>query len=955
MRPERWQQVREVLDAALALPAAERAVYLDKACAHDPELRGEVESLLDSHDQAGGNFLNSPAADLKSALGEPSLRSSWIGGRIGVYQIEAEIGHGGMGEVYRAVRADGLYKKEVAIKLVRGGYDTAAVLERFLHERQILASLEHPNIARLYDGGTTQEGLPFLVMELIVGTPIDQYCEEHDSAVHERLKLFTQVCAAVQFAHQRLVIHRDIKPSNILVTADGIPKLLDFGIAKILDPAAKAETTLVRPMTPEYASPEQVRGETITTATDVYSLGVVLYRLLTGHSPYPESTRTPLEFARVICELEPTKPSSAVARMTPREVSTPEDGAARDKTKGYSARRQRRLKGDLDNIALKALRKEPSRRYASVERFAEDMRRHLDGLPVAATRGSWTYRTKKFVRRHRVAAISASVVLMAILAGVVATVREARIAAANAPRAERRFNDVRKLANSFLFEFHDSIEHLQGSTPARELVVKRALEYLDSLSQEAGSDRTLQLELVTAYEKVGAVQGSPYRDNLGNSKGARESFQKAIALLEQLVKVSPSHSDLRSQLARDYGELGDILIAGGNLKAAMECYRKGLDALESDPHPNMKTRIRLEILYDRYGLGLTKTGQLGQAAESFQKSLNALDELIKEDPSDRDNVRDKAVTSIHLADCYTQMRRLTEGLAAYRLAHSLFESLAQPGNAQSARDVGVANAGIAELLLKTGQAKGALAIHTLVLAQDEIAARADPSNALLRRDLYIDFYKLASAQSALGELGYAIANQRKAVAQNEAEAAKDPTGQWRNDLETNYFALGVVLHKAHRNREALRTFEKARVMTESLFGSDPTRTELRADLVAIGMNESDVQLALGDRSAALAGYSNALSTAQSLAASSPENGDWQILLAQLNQKLGEFYAGQVKSEKQIARQKSDREESLRLLRKSREFWNRLQRRNAVGSDYADNPAEVERDISDSEGPTVAQS
>ena len=313
MKPERWQQVREILASAIALPEAERSAYLDKSCAADPELRSEVRSLLDSHEQAGSVFLNRPAADLKAGLTKTGLRSNWIGRRIGVYKIEAEIGHGGMGEVYRAVRADGQYKKEVAIKLVRGGYDTAAVLERFLHERQILASLDHPNIARLYDGGTTEDGLPYLVMELIEGTPIDQYCEEHDLPINERLKLFTQVCAAVQYAHQRLVIHRDIKPSNILVTTDGIPKLLDFGIAKILDPAAKAETTLVRPMTPEYASPEQVRGEPITTATDVYSLGVVLYRLLTGRSPYPENTKTPLELARVICELEPTKPSSAIA------------------------------------------------------------------------------------------------------------------------------------------------------------------------------------------------------------------------------------------------------------------------------------------------------------------------------------------------------------------------------------------------------------------------------------------------------------------------------------------------------------------------------------------------------------------------------------------------------------------------------------------------------------------
>ncbi len=312
MNPERWQQVRGILDIAIALPADGRTLYLDQACSGDAELRAEVESLLLSHEQAD-DFLKNPVVDLRSAMPDAVRKADRAGRRIGVYQIVEEIGHGGMGEVYRAVRADGQYDKQVAIKLVRLGLDTGFVLERFRHERQILASLDHPNIARLYDGGTTEDGIPYLVMELIEGTPIDQYCAEHNLEIPQRLQLFMQVCAAVQYAHQRLVIHRDIKPSNILVTADGVPKLLDFGIAKILDPsAAGAETTLIRPMTPEYASPEQIRGETITTATDVYSLGVVLYRLLTGRSPYPEKTRTPLEFARAICEVNPARPSTVV-------------------------------------------------------------------------------------------------------------------------------------------------------------------------------------------------------------------------------------------------------------------------------------------------------------------------------------------------------------------------------------------------------------------------------------------------------------------------------------------------------------------------------------------------------------------------------------------------------------------------------------------------------------------
>jgi eukaryotic-like serine/threonine-protein kinase len=312
MNPERWKQIREILDSVIHLPAADREAYLQEACSSDFELRSEVESLLQSHEQAGNVFLESPAVDLNTVLDQPEPESNWIGRLIGVYRIVEQIGHGGMGEVYRAVRADGQYEKEVAIKLVRTGYGSSELLQRFLHERQILASLDHPNIARLYDGGTTEDRVPYLVMELIEGTPIDLYCDQNDLGINERLKLFTQVCAAVQFAHQRLVIHRDIKPGNILVTKDGIPKLLDFGIAKFLDPSSGADTTMVRPMTPEYASPEQIRGEPITTATDVYSLGVVLYRLLTGHSPYPANTRTAFEYARVICELDPVRPSAAV-------------------------------------------------------------------------------------------------------------------------------------------------------------------------------------------------------------------------------------------------------------------------------------------------------------------------------------------------------------------------------------------------------------------------------------------------------------------------------------------------------------------------------------------------------------------------------------------------------------------------------------------------------------------
>jgi len=435
--PEQWEKVKDVLAATLDLAPTERADYLDRRCNGDDQLRGEVVRLLEREHAAGSNFLRQTALAQAATAVLPEQDNPWIGRRVGAYQIVEQIGQGGMGEVFRAARADGQYTKEVAIKLVRGGFDSAFIQGRFLNERQILASLDHPNIARLLDGGTTDGGIPYLVMELIEGERIDTYCDGQKLTVTERLELFRQVCAAVQFAHQRLVIHRDLKPSNILVTKEGVPKLLDFGIAKILDPgAARAESTLAGPMTPEFASPEQIRGAPITTASDVYSLGVVLYQLLTGRSPYPGNTAQSHELARAICETEPRRPSTAFLAAPHKAKDSAE--AVSELREGSPAKLRRRLAGDIDSIALKALRKEPGLRYGSVEQFAEDIRRHLEGLPVTATKGSWSYHAVKFVRRHRAGVAATAVVCLALGVGIEATLHEARIADANRRRAEAR-------------------------------------------------------------------------------------------------------------------------------------------------------------------------------------------------------------------------------------------------------------------------------------------------------------------------------------------------------------------------------------------------------------------------------------------------------------------------------------------------------------------------------------
>src|SRR5580704_16510147 len=386
MLPKRWDEIKDKLDAVLELDPAQRAAYLDEVSAADPELRQELDSLIASHEKADTDFLN--ILPLQPALSHTASndRDPMIGRRLGSYEIVEQIGAGGMGEVYRAYRADDQYRKQVAIKLVGGGVNSGLIVSRFRNERQILADLDHPNIARLLEGGSTEDGHPYFLMEYIQGQPLDRYCDENKLSVSERLKLFRSICSAVQYAHQKLVVHRDIKPSNILVTKEGIPKLLDFGIAKILGPDSGAlaidrTVTKFRMLTPEYASPEQWRGEAITTASDVYSLGVVLYELLTGHRPYRIADRPFDEMDRLAGEQEPERPSSAVLRveaMVSGGQSTQRNPESVSATReGTPVKLRRRLRGDLDNIILTALRREPQRRYATVEQCSEDLRRHL--------------------------------------------------------------------------------------------------------------------------------------------------------------------------------------------------------------------------------------------------------------------------------------------------------------------------------------------------------------------------------------------------------------------------------------------------------------------------------------------------------------------------------------------------------------------------------------------------
>lgn len=766
MTPERWRRVKEIFSAASELDPVAAGTCLDEACGGDAELRAEVESLLGAH-TAEEAIVDRPAAERlppEFVQGE----DRWLGRRIGPYEITALIGHGGMGEVYRARRVDAEYEKEVAIKLVPGGFHAAYMLQRFRAERQILASLDHPNIARLIDGGVTEDGAPYLVMELVEGEPLDRYASGHALRVRERLALFLDVCASVSYAHQHLVVHRDLKPGNILVTADGAVKLLDFGIAKLLQPAGTEATTaptvtLMRTLTPGFSSPEQILGKPVTTASDVYSLGVVLYVLLTGRSPYRRALDTAEDAIREVCDTEPLRPSAAVA-----EAAAPG---------------REPLGRDLDAIILRALRKEPERRYASVDQFADDVSRHLDGRPVMARGDDFSYRAGKFVRRHRLEVAAAAMLVVTLVAATVFSLREARIADEQRARAERHFASVRGLANTLLFDVNDAIQQLPGATRAREILVSNALKYLDTLSQEAGGDTALRLELAAAYEKVASMQGQAYAASKGDAPAALASYGKAIALLEPIVAAEPGNAQAVRALANLSLLQSRLLLLQGDAKAAVAGSQRAIGLLEpivkAQPGPEAKAELAgalmVHVLNIFYG-GSSKEERRSNA----NRAIAILEELASADPQNLEIAQNLGVAYSTLASTLAgsepDRAAIEESLALLRKALSIDERLVAESGGQNVdylRSLYTDRQNIAVHLYETGDVRGAL--EMLREAKSLLEKRAaDPEDVQVQLDAVLAGWQegrylreLGEAQEAETVLAGNIATIRKRGLEND--------------------------------------------------------------------------------------------------------------------------------------------------------------------------------------------
>ncbi len=552
MNVEIWQQIKEIFSTAVDMPESERAAYIEEKCGHDDKLLAEVRSLLEA-EKASDGFVEPPTIAVKF-LTTDARQTALSGMQVGAFRILREIGRGGMGAVYLAERADGEFEQKVAIKLIKRGLDTDEIVRRFRYERQILANLHHPNITKLIDGGTTDDGLPYLVMDHVDGLPLNKFADETSLSLVQRLELFLSVCDAVSYAHQNLIIHRDLKPSNILVTKDGVPKLLDFGIAKLLQPDL---VPMTRPtiadlsiMTPEYASPEQVRGEAVTTATDVYSLGIALYELLTGTRPYSFENQSLEKILHTVCESVPKAPSTALNFR----LQTPAAGQTNSELKRSPGQVDpRSLNGDLDNIVLMALRKEPSRRYSSVEQFADDIRRYLKGLPVIAQDDTFTYRAGKFIRRNKAGVAAGAGIILSLVGGLAATAYQSK--------KTRRQRDKAEKVNEFLQEI------LASADPRRQ--GKDVKGILKLAARKIAKDFAGEPEIVSELE---TTVGLTFL-NLGQIDLAEPLLRGA---LETRLRIFGRENKATAVSIYNFGRLAQ---AKGQTETAENHYREALSLL----------------------------------------------------------------------------------------------------------------------------------------------------------------------------------------------------------------------------------------------------------------------------------------------------------------------------------------------------------------------------------------
>jgi len=827
MNAERWQAIGELFEQALPLPVGERTALLDNACGADEELRREVASLLASH-QAGGGFLQHRIEKALASFHDTSIAGT-APVRVGPYRLIRELGRGGMGTVFLAERDDDEYYAQVAVKLVRPGMDIEFILARFRRERQTLARLQHPNISRLLDGGTTENGLPYFVMEYIDGPWLTAFAADRRLPVDDRLRMFLDVCSAVEYAHRNFIIHRDLKPGNILVDPDGVPKLVDFGICKLLRADAKSakDSTVGGPMTPDYASPEQMRGDAVTPLSDIYSLGAVLYELLTGTCPrrYARLTRV------------------AIEQMSRAGIALPSTVAGDQAV-------ARQLKGDLDSILMRALETEPERRYQGAAQLGEDLRRYLHREPVRARPQTVRYRAFKFVRRHRGHVLAAAAVFVALSAGLAVSVHEARMASS-------RQQQVRMMADKLVFDVHDAVRDLPGSTKARAVIVQTALDYLDASVSSVQGDGPAEKELAKAYRRLGDAQGNVRGANLGDSTGALARYRQASMLLDAALRRAPGDVDAVAERLVLYDRIGTLHALTGQLRDAVQTLEEGIrfgrasarsndtdvrSALSSlyldcsDARRNMNdymtalrdasealhlsegvaaerpsdqaARHSIANAYAAVGLAESGLNQLEQAHAHFQQGTAEMERLVSSDPRNVSWNRDLMLAHGHVADVLgnpdlPNLGDRTGALQAYRKAAEIGKTLYQADRAdqRAAADYGIVLSRV-ETMMDDRDPGAKLAVQQESIHVLEDAAKTDPGNVALKIDLALVNQHLGDSYTAAADIGNAHqAYVRSAAIASSGMKSGHASLHTLFILTTQRLALNAVARG--RRREAL--------------------------------------------------------------------------------------------------------------------------------------------------------
>jgi len=847
-------RLRELFEGAVELGPEERAGFLAASRTSDADLADELEELLAADAAAIKEEFWQQSAIRNQAL-ESQATESAVGETAGNYRLVKLIGKGGMGSVYLAERMDEEFEKFVAVKLINAAIYSPGLITHFRAERQILAGLEHPCIARLLDGGARADGLPYLIMEYVEGISPYDYARQHNLSTAQRLRLFRQICSAVHYAHQHMVIHRDLKPANILVTPDGTPKLLDFGIAKVLGPLpAQAGEALTEPgmlkMTVRYSSPEQVRGEAVTTASDVYSLGVILYELLTEHSPYRDADRATHLMMAAVCDEDPARPSIWTAK----------------------------LKGDLDNIVLRALRKAPVERYASVDQFSDDILRYLEGRPVLARGDAPLYVAAKFIRRNRVVVVAAALLLCSLIGGLI----EVSLARA---RAERRFNQVRQLAHSVMFDYADAIDRLPGSTPVRARLVNDALTYLDNLSKEADSPQ-LQREIVDAYVRVSNVQGNEYQNNLGDTAGSMASAHKAADSAEKLLREDRTPPALDSA-ASAFATYGDLLSSTGALPAAEQAYhraiglRQEIDAKSAGSLDNsLALSTSLRHMGDLYGdIGSQNLGKTAESVEYYEQAKAIVMKMVAQYPGNGEASRESYETLLSLSASESGIGRREDAAKDLNDALTLIEkvSAAEPNDTNVNVELANAEARYGQMLIDNRDASSAVPhlAHSVGILKK--LSDADPGNTIYRRGESVVESQWAAGLRGSGQAAEAVAHNEQALRLAQALSHDTPASpQYRSDVGISERKLSDGLLAAG---DATGALNYAQLAAQILCQGKPAPVAFilancGRSLVASG----NAHIALHDSNSALMDYRKAEKIASERSQAEPSNAifrsDW---------------------------------------------------------------------------------